>query len=61
MLQPTFSKIGESGGLLLLFSHRDVLKILKIKNFLCLKIREIDMEGQFWVEKNDSGHKKPYF
>ena len=30
-----FSKIGQSGGLLLLFSHRDVPKILKMKNFSC--------------------------
>ena len=28
-----FSKIGQSGGLLLLFSHRDIPKILKMKNF----------------------------
>ena len=30
-----------------------------MKNFLFLKIAEIDMGGgggQFWVEKNDSGH-----
>ena len=27
------------------------------KIFLCLKIVEIDMGGQFWVEKYDSGHK----
>ena len=30
---PHFSKIGQSGGLLLLFSHRDIPKILKMKNF----------------------------
>ena len=31
------------------------------KNFLCLEIAEIDMGGQFWAEKNDSGHKNPFF
>ena len=31
------------------------------KIFLCLKIVEIDMGGQFWVEKNDSGHKGSFF
>ena len=31
--RPHFSKIGQSGGLLLLFSHRDIPKILKMKNF----------------------------
>ena len=59
---PHFSKIGQSGGLLLLFPHRDMPKILKMKKFfLCLKIAEIDKGGQFWVEKNDSGHKNSFF
>ena len=31
------------------------------KIFLCLKIVEIDMEGQFWIEKNDSGNKNSFF
>ena len=31
------------------------------KNFLYLKIVEIYMGGQFWVEKNDSGHKNSFF
>ena len=31
------------------------------KIFLCLKIVEIDMGGQFWVEKNDSGHTNSFF
>ena len=54
-------KIGQSGGLLLLFSHRDVPTIFKNeKIFLCLKIAEIDMGGQFWVEKNKSGHKHSF-
>ena len=43
---------------MLLFSHREVPKIYKMKNFLHLGIAEIDMGGsQLWVEKNDSGHK----
>ena len=29
--------------------------------FLCLKIVEIDMGGQFWVEKNESGQKTHFF
>ena len=31
------------------------------KMFLCLKIAEIGMGGQFWVEKNDFGHKNSFF
>ena len=31
------------------------------KIFLYLEIAEIDMGGQFWVEKNDSGHKNSFF
>ena len=33
------------------------------KIFLCLKVTEIDMGGggQFWVEKNESGHKNSFF
>ena len=30
------------------------------KFFLCFKIAEIDMGSQFWVEKNDSGHKNSF-
>ena len=26
-----------------------------------MEIAEIDMEGQFWVEKKDSGHKTRFF
>ena len=26
-----------------------------------MKIAEIDMGGQFWVKKNESGHKKTQF
>ena len=49
-------------GLLLLFSYRDQLpKILKWKNFLWLKIAEIDIGGEFLVEKNDAGHKTDTF
>ena len=31
------------------------------KVFFCLKIAEIDMGDQFWVEKNDSGYKNSFF
>ena len=32
-----------------------------MKKIICLKIAEIDMRGQFCIEKNDSGHKKLIF
>ena len=32
---------------MLLFSHRDVSKILEMKNFLCLKVAEFDMGVNF--------------
>ena len=43
------------------FYERPELKMKKI--FLCLKIAGIDTGGggQFWVEKNDSGHKNSFF
>ena len=44
-----------------LFSLRRSKNFEYAKFFLCLKIAEIDMGGQFWVEKNDSGHKEPFF
>ena len=44
-----------------LFSLRRPKNFENEKFFLCLKIDEIDMGGQFWVEKNDSGHKDPFF
>ena len=44
-----------------LFSLRRPKNFEYEKFFLCLKIAEIDMGGQFWVEKNDSGHKEPFF
>ena len=43
---------GEGRRLLVLFSHRHFSKL-----FLCMKIAEIDMVGQFWVEKNECGLK----
>ena len=55
MFWPNLNKIDQSGGLLLLFSHRDVPKTYKMKKiFLYLEIAEIDMVGQFGVDKNDS-------
>ena len=44
-----------------LFSSRGPQNFENEKFFLCLKIAEIDMGGQFWVEKNDSGHKNSFF
>ena len=44
-----------------LFSLRCPKNFKNEKCFLCLKIAEIDMGDQFWVEKNDSGHKDPFF
>ena len=47
-------------------SHRNVSS-KRLKNFeneklfFCLEIAEIDRESQFWVEKNDSGHKSLVF
>ena len=43
-----------------LFSLRRPKNFEYEKFFLCLKIAKIDMGGQFWVEKNDSGHKEPF-
>ena len=44
-----------------LFSSRSPKHFENEKFFLCLKIGEIDMGVQFWVKKNDSGHKSPFF
>ena len=61
MFWPNFSKIVHSGGLLL-FSLRDVPKNLQNdKILLYLEIAEIDTGDQFWVQKNDSGHKNSFF
>ena len=44
-----------------LFSSRCRKTLQNEKIFLYLEIAEIDMgEGQFWVEKNDSGHKNSF-
>ena len=46
---------------MLLFSHRDVSKILIMKKkFLLLKIAEIYREAQFWVGEKDSGNKDSF-
>ena len=44
-----------------LFSSRRPQNFENEKIFLCLKIAEIDMGSQVWVEKNDSGHKNSFF
>ena len=46
---------------MLLFSHRDVSNIENEKIVVCLKITEIDEGDQFWVEKNNSGHRNSFF
>ena len=45
MFLPSFSKIDQSGGLLLLFSQRDPKNLQNEKIFLYLEIAEIDMGG----------------
>ena len=52
-----FSKISQSA----LFSLRHPKNFENENFFFCLKIAKIDMGGQFWLEKNDSGHKNPFF
>ena len=49
------------GELLLLFSHQDVTKILKMKKFPLLENCWNWHGGQFWAKKNDSGHKNSFF
>ena len=49
-----------------LFSLRRLKNFENENIFLCLKIAEIDIGGggggvQFWVGKNDSGHKNSFF
>ena len=57
-----FCKIDQSGGVAAaLSSSRRPKNFENEKIFLCLKIVEIDMGGQFWVEKNDSEHKNSFF
>ena len=58
---PNFSKIDQSGAAAALFSLRRPENLENENIFLYLKIVEINMGGQFWVEKNDSGHKNSIF
>ena len=60
MQHPHFSKINQPGGLLLLFSHRDVQNTENEK-FFCLEIAKTDRGGQFRVKENGSGHKIHFF
>ena len=53
-------KLVNQGVAAALFSSRRPKNFENEKFFLCLKIAEIDMGDQFWVEKNDSGHKNPF-
>ena len=55
------AKLINQGVAASLFSWRRPKKLENEKVFLCLKIAEIEIKGQFWVEKNDSGHKNSFF
>ena len=44
-----------------LYSLRRPKNFENEKFFLCLKIAEIDMGGQYWLGKNDYGHKNSFF
>ena len=53
--------INQEGVSAALFSLRCSKNFENEKNFLYLEIAEIDMGDQFWVEKNNSGHKNSFF
>ena len=55
------TKLINQGGCCCSFSLRRLKNFENEKNFLCLKIAEIDMTGQFWVAKNDFRHKTSFF
>ena len=55
------AKLINQGGCCCSFVIKTSQNFENEKIFLCLKIVEIDMGGQFWVEKNDSGHKNSFF
>ena len=66
MFWPNFSKINQSreGGACLfaaLFSSKRPKNFDNEKIFHCLRIAEMDMGSQVWVDKNDSGHKLFFF
>ena len=52
---------GGGGGVAAAFLIEASQNLQNEKIFLCLEIAEIDLGGQFWVEKNDSGHKNLFF
>ena len=59
---PHFSKISLSGGLLLLFSHRDVPKILKMKNFsYAWKLLKVTWGVNFWSRRTILDIKTHFF
>ena len=61
MQHPHFSKSKQPGGLLLLFSRRDVQNTENEKVLLCLEIAKTDKRGQVRVGENGSGHKSHFF
>ena len=61
MFWPNLAKLINQEGCCCSFLIETSQNFKNEKNFLCLKIAEIDMGGQFWVEKNNSGHKTNFF
>ena len=57
MQHPHFSKINQPGGLLLLFSHRDVQNTENEKNSFVWKLLKLTGEVNFGLGANGSGHK----
>ena len=55
------AKLVNQGFAAALFSLRRPKNFENEKFFLCLKIENWHGGGQFWVEKNDSGYKNPFF
>ena len=54
-------KLVNQGVAAALFLSRRLKNFEDEQIFVCLRIAEIDMGGQCWVEKNGSGHKNLIF
>ena len=61
MFWANFSKLINQGVAAALFSLRRPKNLENERILLYLEIAEIDIGGQFWVEKNDSGEKNFLF
>ena len=57
MFWPKIAKLINQGVAAALFLSRCLNNFENENIFFCVKSAEIDMGGQFWIEKNDSGHK----